>query len=111
VTSVAQFVRLVARERPAIAFTLDGEAATARQGDTILTAVLALRRGLPASATEPHAGFCLMGACQECWVTADARPVRACGTLVVPGMQVVTRRFPSPALSGTLSPQAGRGLG
>lgn len=92
-TPNAQLVRLAARDRPALAFTLDGEAAMARRGDTILTAILTSRRRLAgAGSTDAHAGFCLMGACQECWVTADGRPVRACGTLVAAGMQIATRR-------------------
>jgi peptide/nickel transport system ATP-binding protein len=35
-----------------------------------------------------RAGFCLMGACQDCWVTVEGIRRRACGTLVTPGMQV-----------------------
>jgi predicted molibdopterin-dependent oxidoreductase YjgC len=87
----ARFVCLVDRERATLAFTLDGAAATARDGDTILTAVLARQRVL-SDADGARAGFCLMGACQECWVVADGRPARACATLVTAGMQVITRR-------------------
>ena len=92
-TEDVQFVRLVGANRPSLAFWLDGEAASARAGDTILTAILTTRRGLSSAATsEPHAGFCLMGACQECWVSADGYPVRACGTLIAAGMRIATRR-------------------
>jgi aerobic-type carbon monoxide dehydrogenase small subunit (CoxS/CutS family) len=88
-----RLVRLPARDRAEVAFTLDGEPATARTGDTLLTAILLLRGRLSSGASdEPHAGFCLMGACQECWVTADGRPVRACGTLIAGGMRIATRR-------------------
>jgi predicted molibdopterin-dependent oxidoreductase YjgC len=93
VTPGGRFVRLASRERPAVAYTLDGEPATALAGDTLLTAILLVRPRLSSLAShEPHAGFCLMGACQECWVTADDRPVRACGTLVAAGMRIGTRR-------------------
>ena len=88
----AQLVRLVERDRPVVSFTLDGAAASARDGDTILTAVLTLRRHLVEAPGEgPRSGFCLMGACQECWVYVDGTPVRACGTLVTDGLRVTTR--------------------
>ena len=88
-----QIVRLVERERPVLAFTLDGAPASAREGDTVLTAVLTMRRHLVEAATDgPCSGFCLMGACQECWVAVDRKPVRACSTLVTAGMHVATRR-------------------
>ena len=92
-----QMVRLVERERPVLAFSLDGVPATVLEGDTILTAVLTLRGHLSRSEFEggAHAGFCLMGACQECWVAADGAPVRACGTLVTEGMRVATERRPT----------------
>jgi len=88
-----QMVRLVDRDRPSLMFSLDGAAASAREGDTILTAVLTLRRLLAEpQPDEPRAGFCLMGACQECWVAVDGTPVRACGTLIRSGMRVDTCR-------------------
>ena len=91
-----QMVRLVDHDRAPLAFSLDGAPATAREGDTILTAVLTIRRRLAESSgvDAPGAGFCLMGACQECWIEADGAPVRACGTLIVAGMRVTSaRRF------------------
>lgn len=89
-----QMLRLVDRDRPSLAFVLDGAPATACEGDTILTAVLTARRRLAeANAVDgPRAGFCLMGACQECWVAVDGKPLRACGTLVAAGMRVTTDR-------------------
>lgn len=91
-------VRLIELDRPSLEFSLDGAPATAREGDTILTAVLTVRRHLaePQPDDGPRAGFCMMGACQECWVAVDGMPVRACGTLVIAGMRVATyRRSPS----------------
>jgi predicted molibdopterin-dependent oxidoreductase YjgC len=89
-----QMVRVVDRDRPSLTFTLDGASASAYEGDTILTAVLTARARLAqAGAVDgPRAGFCLMGACQECWVAVDGMPVRACGTLVSAGMRVTTDR-------------------
>ena len=87
-------LRVVDRERASIGFTLDGVAAMALNGDTVLTAVLTARPRLADSdgVDGPRAGFCLMGACQECWVTVDGVPMRACGTLISAGMRVTTDR-------------------
>jgi predicted molibdopterin-dependent oxidoreductase YjgC len=39
-----------------------------------------------------RAGFCLMGACQDCWVwTAAGERLRACSTEVREGLAIVTR--------------------
>ena len=85
--------RVAETSRPSVAFVLDGKPCTALQGDTVLTAVLTqtaqLRRN-EFSGT-PRAGFCLMGACQDCWVqTVDGERLRACSTFVQPGMSLVT---------------------
>lgn len=85
--------RLAERDRPAVAFTLDGRPAQALAGDTVLTAVLTQGAQLRQSefSGAPRAGFCMMGACQDCWImTADAGRVRACTTFVKPGMAVLT---------------------
>lgn len=86
-----QLIRLAETNRPAVEFTLDGAPRSALAGDTVLTAVLtgagSLRRSDFAGA--PRAGFCLMGACQDCWIWAeDGRRLRACSTLVAPGMRL-----------------------
>jgi predicted molibdopterin-dependent oxidoreductase YjgC len=94
-TSHGQFRRIAERERRRIAFTLDGVETDALEGDTVLTAILTTRGHLRiAEFTEaPRAGFCLMGACQDCWVaTADGVPLRACTTFVAEGMAIVTRK-------------------
>jgi predicted molibdopterin-dependent oxidoreductase YjgC len=86
------FVRLAAKDRPAIALTVDGARVQALAGDTVLTALrvagLALRHS--EFGDGPRAGFCLMGACQECWLSVDGRRVRACQTAAEDGMQVAT---------------------
>ena len=88
----ALFHRLVDRRGEPVPFTIDGEPAEAQRGDLLITALLlertALRRFEFGDAF--RAGFCLMAACQDCWVRlADGRRVRACSTVVEPGMAVL----------------------
>ena len=92
-----KLVRLRDAARPRIALRLDGAPIEAQHGDTLLTALLAAGAGHLRESEfgdGPRAGFCLMGACQDCWVTlggADAgRKVRACSTLLQPKMAVCT---------------------
>lgn len=88
---MALFKRLSETQRPALAFTLDGQPATGLLGDTLLTAMLTCAEHLRGSdfSAERRAGFCLMGACQDCWVRlADGRRVRACSTLLEDGQAI-----------------------
>jgi predicted molibdopterin-dependent oxidoreductase YjgC len=87
--------RVAETGRAAVSFTLDGEPASALAGDTVLTAVLTqtaqLRRNEFSGA--PRAGFCMMGACQDCWIaTEQGERLRACSTFIAPGMALVTGR-------------------
>jgi predicted molibdopterin-dependent oxidoreductase YjgC len=85
----AQLQRLKERNRPTVAFVLDGQPA-----DTVLTAVLTQIRQLRINefSQQPRAGFCLMGACQDCWVRlADGKSLRACQTMIEPGMHICTQ--------------------
>ena len=85
--------RLALAPRVTVGFMLDGEPCTAQEGDTVLTAILTQATQLRESefGGAPRAGFCLMGACQDCWVQlADGERLRACTTLVEPGMRVRT---------------------
>ncbi len=85
------FKRLAEHDRQPVAFVLDGQRAQALAGDTLLTAILTCDQHLRGSDfnAEPRAGFCLMGACQDCWVRlADGRRVRACSTFVEPDLCV-----------------------
>ena len=87
------FVRLEPRPGENIPFSIDGVPAEARAGDLVLSAILLHRPALRRFefGPEDRAGFCLMGACQDCWVRlADGRRLRACTTLVEPGMAIVT---------------------
>jgi NADH dehydrogenase/NADH:ubiquinone oxidoreductase subunit G len=72
---------------------VDGDEIMAYAGESLLVAVLAARNALRKHefSDEPRAGFCLMGACQDCWVwLADHAGVRACTTVVTDGMHVST---------------------
>ena len=85
--------RLAETGRAEVPFVLDGVPCTALAGDTVLTAVLTQAAQLRRNefSAEPRAGFCLMGACQDCWVqTAQGARLRACSTFVQPGMSVLT---------------------
>jgi predicted molibdopterin-dependent oxidoreductase YjgC len=89
-----RFIRLAELDRPTIALRIDGEAATALAGDTLLVALLTHGRRVRDSefGDGVRAGFCLMGACQDCWVwTESGQRMRACTTPVEPGMAVLTR--------------------
>ncbi|MEN3381400.1 MAG: hypothetical protein V7608_1444 [Hyphomicrobiales bacterium] len=86
------FHRLVPRDGASIPFTIDGAPAEAREGDLLLTAILLHRAALRRFefGDGNRAGFCLMAACQDCWVSlADGRRLRACTTRIEPGMAVV----------------------
>ncbi len=89
-----QLQRLLPRRTPKISFLIDGQAAEAFEGESLLLAILSQvpRLRLHEVDDAPRAGFCLMGACQDCWVwTADGRRLRACTTPVAAGMSVLTR--------------------
>ena len=91
--------RLARNRHPTIAFTLDGMACEGRAGDTVLTAILCYGERLRSSefSGEPRAGFCQMGACQDCWVQLDSgERLRACGTPLTAGMRIVTMRGTPP---------------
>ena len=91
--TAGRIVRLAERDRAVVHFFLDGQMRSALAGDTVLTAMLASGHALRKSefGAEPRAGFCLMGACQDCWVWQDEGPrLRACSTLLSEGMRLRT---------------------
>jgi len=91
--SGGRFVRLAEVDRPALHLRIDGEPATALEGDTLLVALLTHGRRVRTSefGDGTRAGFCLMGACQDCWVWDEAgQRLRACSTVVTEGMTVRT---------------------
>ena len=99
-----RLVRAIVPDAPAVRILVDGEEVTAYADESVLVAVLAARNALRQHefSDEMRAGFCLMGACQDCWVrdvsdvsdgadAANAARVRACSTPVRDGMAIVTR--------------------
>lgn len=95
-----QFVRVAETRREPLRFFLDGREVVALQGDTLLTAVLMQQRRVRDSefSGAPRAGFCLIGACQDCWMrTENGLRVRACSTLATEGLRVLTRLAASEA--------------
>src|SRR5262245_55979015 len=89
-----RLVRAVARSGAPVRILVDGAEVTAYTGESVLVAVLSERDALRRHefSDEMRAGFCLMGACQDCWVwLADHSRVRACTTAVADGMHILTQ--------------------
>lgn len=93
----AQFRRVAARSGQPVTLSFEGEPIRATAGDSVLAALLqsgALLRRLEFGG-EPRAGFCLMGACQDCWVwSAEGGRLRACTTEVTEGMALFAEPRP-----------------
>jgi NADH dehydrogenase/NADH:ubiquinone oxidoreductase subunit G len=90
---LGRLVRAIVPKPPSVRIFVDGEEIMAYAGESLLVAVLAARNALRKHefSDEPRAGFCLMGACQDCWVwLADHARVRACTTIVADGMSILT---------------------
>jgi predicted molibdopterin-dependent oxidoreductase YjgC len=88
-----QFARLACAARTKVVYEIDGRQVEALEGDTVLTAVLTNQRHIRQFEFGPErrAGFCLIGACQDCWVRfADGSSARGCTTLIRDGMKLVT---------------------
>ena len=103
-----RFVRLGERDRGALTFSIDGRSVTnprrracrtdgrpasGLEGDTLLVAVLneSDRLRLSEFGDGTRAGFCLMGACQDCWLWSEnGQRMRACTTPLEQGMRVLT---------------------
>ena len=88
-----RFIRLGETHRPTVRIEIDGKPASALEGDTLLVALLSTVDRLRQSefGDGPRSGFCLMGACQDCWVwTARGDRLRACSTPIADGMRILT---------------------
>jgi D-hydroxyproline dehydrogenase subunit gamma len=91
---VARFRRLAETDRPPVRLEIDGVTVSALAGDTLQVAILTQAGALRESefGDGMRAGFCLMAACQDCWVwTVSGERLRACSTEVAEGMRIVTR--------------------
>src|SRR5882762_5654792 len=89
-----RFVRVAETDRREIAIVVDGKPIRALEGDMLLVAILGTLGHLRTSefGDGRRAGFCLMGACQDCWVwTSDGERLRACTTPVAAGMSIITQ--------------------
>jgi NADH dehydrogenase/NADH:ubiquinone oxidoreductase subunit G len=89
----SRFVRVGEHDRTAVELRIDGQPVRALAGDTLLVALLTTGHRVRDSefADGSRAGFCLMGACQDCWVWSESgERVRACSTPVQDGMAVST---------------------
>jgi predicted molibdopterin-dependent oxidoreductase YjgC len=88
-----QFFCVAALAGAAIILRIDGAAVHAVSGQSLL-AVLLLNGSIARRsevAGEACAGFCLMGACQDCWVWTEAgERLRACTTSAAAGMAILT---------------------
>ncbi len=87
-----QFRRVDEEHRPAIRFFINGKPSPALLGDTVLTSLLI--NGYKIRISEfgdgPRAGFCNMGACQDCWVTLEeGTRLRACSEFIRDGMRII----------------------
>jgi D-hydroxyproline dehydrogenase subunit gamma len=87
-----RLARLRDTDRAPVRLMLENQGIDALEGDTLLTALLAGGAGHLRESEfgdGPRAGFCLMGACQDCWVVVEGLGrVRACATLARDGMVV-----------------------
>lgn len=91
---MGRFRRLAELDRAAIRLEIDGVAVTALAGDTLQVAILANAASLRTSefGDGQRAGFCLMAACQDCWVwTVSGERLRSCSTEAMDGMRIITR--------------------
>jgi NADH dehydrogenase/NADH:ubiquinone oxidoreductase subunit G len=90
-----RFVRVAETDRRAMTIVVDGKPVQAFEGDTLLVAMLSAMGHLRTSefGDGRRAGFCLMGACQDCWVwSAKGDRLRACSTSVVDGIAISTEQ-------------------
>ena len=99
-----RFIRLAETDRARVRIVIDGQMVGALVGDTLMVAMLNNVRHLRESefGDGKRSGFCLMGACQDCWVWTDSgERLRACITVVEEGMHIITRQpeatWPNPA--------------
>jgi D-hydroxyproline dehydrogenase subunit gamma len=88
-----RFVRLAETDRKPVRICVDGVELDALEGDTVSVAILGNRSHLRMTefGQQTSAGFCMMGACQDCWVwTVGGNRSRSCTTTVTAGMNITT---------------------
>ena len=88
-----QFSRVSEHDRPKIKKLINGTPFEALAGDTVLTALMLAGRSLRKFefGLGSRGGFCLMGACQDCWVKMEnGGSLRACTSYVEEGLSLIT---------------------
>ncbi|UUZ72322.1 (2Fe-2S)-binding protein [Polaromonas sp. P1(28)-8] len=91
--NTGRFIRLAETARESVQLQANGRTIRALEGDTLMVALLDHVGHLRHSefGDGVRSGFCLMGACQDCWVwTEDGERLRACTTAVREGLRIVT---------------------
>ena len=92
-TPPQRFFRLGETARREIRIWIDGRPANALEGDTLLVALLSNTGHLRHCEFSEgvRSGFCLMAACQDCWVRDEqGHRIRACSTPAQDGMRILT---------------------
>ncbi len=77
-----------------LTFTFDGVEFQGFEGQSVLAALLQSGHVLRYSEFDgmPRAGFCLMAACQDCWVwTSEGKRLRSCSTPLHQNMSLLSR--------------------
>ena len=92
-TASPRFVRATPRTGKRLYFYLNGEPMSGFLGETVLTAILCntdhVRRFEFADSF--RAGFCIMAACQDCWLWREnGARLRACTTPLEDGMRFLS---------------------
>lgn len=89
----SRFHRLGEYDRTPVTFHVDGKRVDALEGDTLMVAMLTNVASLRQSefGDGARSGFCLMAACQDCWVwTEEGTKLRACSTMAADGLKLKT---------------------
>lgn len=92
--SKGQLVAAVAPTGKPLTFAFDGVEIQGFEGQSVLAALLQSGHVLRYSEFDgmPRAGFCLMAACQDCWVwTSEGKRLRSCSTALHQGMNLLSR--------------------
>jgi thioredoxin reductase len=81
-----------------LSLLVDGRSVACRPGDTVAAALVdaGARVCRVTAGGEARGMFCGMGVCQECVMTIDGVPARACMTFVRDGMSIATLRGDGP---------------